>query len=117
MFLRIQARSVFERDVGSGPFICVMDSTSALSARILPEELCAEMHADRWDLPPVFRWIGVVSKTSSAEMAATFNCGLGMVLVVDAQADDFQFRHICCSGDGFVGSAKGFSGIRWHVHT
>lgn len=34
-------------------------------------------------LPPVFKWLKQTGHIEAAEMARTFNCGLGMVLVVD----------------------------------
>mmetsp|Transcript_39588 Transcript_39588/g.88622 ORF Transcript_39588/g.88622 Transcript_39588/m.88622 type:complete len:1337 (+) Transcript_39588:1-4011(+) len=51
-------------------------------AQGLPADLRASVHADTWELPAVFRWIAGLSKSSSAEMCATFNCGIGMSLIV-----------------------------------
>lgn len=50
--------------------------------RILPQHLQAELRAELWQLPPIFRWMGVSFKIPCRELAATFNCGIGMVLVV-----------------------------------
>lgn len=44
--------------------------------------------ASRWSFPPVFSWLQKEGGLSEEEMARTFNCGLGAVLVVapvDAQ--------------------------------
>lgn len=54
--------------------------------RILPQELQAQLRSDTWELPAVFRWIAGSFKMSCREMATTFNCGIGMVLVI-AQED------------------------------
>jgi len=54
--------------------------------RILPQELQAQLRSDSWELPAVFRWIAGSFKMSCREMATTFNCGIGMVLVI-SQAD------------------------------
>ena len=34
--------------------------------------------------PPVFRWLSETGGVSEAEMLRTFNCGIGMVVVVSA---------------------------------
>ena len=36
-----------------------------------------------WDLPPVFQWLMAQGGIEQAEMLKTFNCGLGMALIVD----------------------------------
>ncbi|HYL33542.1 MAG TPA: phosphoribosylformylglycinamidine cyclo-ligase [Stellaceae bacterium] len=56
--------------------------------RVLPEGLTAEIDAATWTLPPVFAWLARTAGIARAEMARTFNCGIGMVTVVaPAQAD------------------------------
>ncbi len=56
--------------------------------RVLPDHLGAEIDLDTWTLPPVFRWMAETGQMAQAELLKTFNCGLGMILVVDpAQAD------------------------------
>uniref|UniRef100_A0A3B4ZLN9 ATP-grasp domain-containing protein n=1 Tax=Stegastes partitus TaxID=144197 RepID=A0A3B4ZLN9_9TELE len=56
--------------------------------RVLPQELAVDLDASRWSVPPVFSWLYSEGGLSEEEMARTFNCGLGAVLVVapvDAQ--------------------------------
>ncbi len=50
--------------------------------RILPERLTAEIHADAWEMPELFRWLRREGNVRSTEMYRTFNCGIGFVLVV-----------------------------------
>ncbi|MGD9539161.1 MAG: phosphoribosylformylglycinamidine cyclo-ligase [Alphaproteobacteria bacterium] len=50
--------------------------------RVLPDGLGVELDATAWRLPPVFRWLMTAGPVSPAELARTFNCGLGMVAVV-----------------------------------
>ncbi|KAJ2441790.1 Bifunctional purine biosynthetic protein ade1 [Coemansia sp. RSA 2440] len=50
--------------------------------RVLPKNVCAEIDAQSWELPPVFRWVKRAGNIAADEMARTFNCGIGMVLVV-----------------------------------
>lgn len=51
--------------------------------RVLPDGLGVRLDATRWPLPPIFRWMAKTSHLSAADMARTFNCGIGMVAVVD----------------------------------
>ncbi|TDQ78581.1 phosphoribosylformylglycinamidine cyclo-ligase [Dongia mobilis] len=54
--------------------------------RVLPAGLACEIDAGTWALPPVFAWLRSVAGIDAQEMARTFNCGIGMVVV--AAADD-----------------------------
>jgi phosphoribosylformylglycinamidine cyclo-ligase len=54
--------------------------------RVLPGDLAARLDSSLWRLPPVFRWLSDTAAIAPAELARTFNCGLGMVAVV-APAD------------------------------
>ena len=59
--------------------------------RILPEGLGAEIDLGAWALPPVFTWLAEAGGVTAPEMLKTFNCGIGMVLVVDAaRAEDLS---------------------------
>ena len=49
--------------------------------RILPSGLGADLYADTWDLPAIFSWLAKTGNISSIEMARTFNCGIGMVII------------------------------------
>ena len=54
--------------------------------RVLPDGLMAEIEAASWPLPPVFQWLRRMGNVADQEMLRTFNCGIGMILVV-ASAD------------------------------
>ncbi|KAL9925543.1 trifunctional purine biosynthetic protein adenosine-3 Gart [Glossina fuscipes fuscipes] len=51
--------------------------------RVLRNDLAVHLNADNFTIPPVFAWLGLKGNITSAEMQRTYNCGLGMVLVVD----------------------------------
>jgi phosphoribosylformylglycinamidine cyclo-ligase len=53
--------------------------------RALPEGLEALLERRRWPRDPVFDWLQHIARVDSAEMYRTFNCGLGMVVVLPAQ--------------------------------
>ena len=52
--------------------------------RVLPAAYAAELDLDAIDVPPVFAWLAKAGNVAPAEMMRTFNCGVGMVLVVAA---------------------------------
>ena len=49
--------------------------------RVLPDGTCAALDAARWELPVVFGWLAKSGRIAPEEMARTFNCGIGMVVV------------------------------------
>ncbi len=65
--------------------------------RVLPELCVAEIDLYACAVPPVFKWLATVGNITETEMLRTFNCGIGMVLIVDAdKAHDVSemFRHL-----------------------
>ncbi|MFC3726345.1 phosphoribosylformylglycinamidine cyclo-ligase [Neoaquamicrobium sediminum] len=52
--------------------------------RVLPKDFAAELDLDAIDVPPVFSWLAKTGGVAPAEMMRTFNCGIGMVMVVAA---------------------------------
>lgn len=52
--------------------------------RVLPAHCSARIDLSSWDYPPVFKWLQKSGKVENFEMLRTFNCGVGMVLVIDA---------------------------------
>lgn len=53
--------------------------------RVLPKSVDAEIHASQWPLPPILRWLMAAGNVDTREMARTFNCGIGMVLLVKGE--------------------------------
>ncbi len=51
--------------------------------RVLPQESHAEVDADGWEQPGLMAFLQAQGNIEPAEMARTFNCGVGMVLAVD----------------------------------
>jgi len=50
--------------------------------RVLPDELGAEIDLTGWQLPPVFTWLNENAGLAQSELLKTFNCGIGMIVVV-----------------------------------
>ena len=53
--------------------------------RVLPENTQARIDCSSWQWPAVFQWLQQTGNVDSEEMYRTFNCGLGMVLVVNEE--------------------------------
>ncbi len=54
--------------------------------RALPDALGARLDPSTWPMPSVMRVLGALGGIADAELRATFNAGLGMVMVVPAEA-------------------------------
>ncbi len=50
--------------------------------RVLPAGLTAEISKTSWALPPLFQWLQTQGNIADIEMYKTFNCGIGMVVIV-----------------------------------
>ncbi|MDR1397195.1 MAG: phosphoribosylformylglycinamidine cyclo-ligase [Desulfarculales bacterium] len=61
--------------------------------RVLPSSCRAVIHKNSWTAPPVFPFLRQAGKLTEAEMYRTFNCGLGMIVVLpQTQASDALAR-------------------------
>ena len=56
--------------------------------RVLPEGLDAQIDTSSWQQGPVFDFLQEQGNIETAEMRRTFNCGVGMVVIVDEQDAD-----------------------------
>ncbi len=56
--------------------------------RVLPERLGAAIDLGSVPVAPVFRWLAGTGGVAEGEMLRTFNCGIGMIAVVDAKQAD-----------------------------
>jgi phosphoribosylformylglycinamidine cyclo-ligase len=56
--------------------------------RVLPKPLGARIDLSRIPILPVFQWLAKTGGIVETEMLRTFNCGIGMIAVVDPRAAD-----------------------------
>ena len=82
--------------------------------RVLPEDLGAEIDLGTWTLPPVFRWMAETGNIAEDEMLKTFNCGIGLILVVAQDQADAVTTLLAEHGEdvtriGYVTDAPGVS--------
>jgi len=56
--------------------------------RVLPDNCHAIIDSERWELPPIFAMLQQGGGIAHEEMVRTFNCGIGMVVIVDKSEAD-----------------------------
>jgi len=52
--------------------------------RVMPDNTQAKIDAASWTTPAIFDWLQTNGNITDEEMYRTFNCGIGMVVVVDS---------------------------------
>ena len=75
------------------------------------------LDAGAWPVPPVFGWLARTGDIAADEMLRVFNCGVGMVLVVAAEAADEAARMLSAEGEtvfriGRLEARAGAAGLR-----
>jgi len=56
--------------------------------RVLPDGLGVRIDVKSWHVPPVFGWMAKVGNIDVHEMARTFNCGIGLVVITSPSDAD-----------------------------
>ena len=56
--------------------------------RVVPDDLGLEIDLSAWEFPAVFNWLQTRGGIDEQEMLRTFNCGIGMVLLVAENSTD-----------------------------
>ncbi len=67
--------------------------------RILDGAVDAEIDTASWSRGPVFDWLAKVGNIEIAEMRRTFNCGVGMVVIVAAKDRQSTIERLQASGE------------------
>ncbi|TVQ46703.1 MAG: phosphoribosylformylglycinamidine cyclo-ligase [Gammaproteobacteria bacterium] len=67
--------------------------------RVLPEGLQARIDPTSWTRPELFTWLQREGAVSEEEMFRTFNCGIGMVVVVSPAQADRAAAHLTAAGE------------------
>ena len=70
--------------------------------RVLPKGLAVALDLDRVPVHPVFKWLAAAGGVSEREMLRTFNCGIGMIAVLDAQAAEQACEAFAANGETVV---------------
>ncbi len=80
--------------------------------RVLPKGMSVALDLDRVPVLPVFKWLAASGDVSEHEMLRTFNCGIGMIAVLDASTAQAAMEQFAANGETVVrlGELTGGSG-------
>jgi phosphoribosylformylglycinamidine cyclo-ligase len=67
--------------------------------RVLPQGTAVAIDVAAWSLPPVFQWLQQTGNVSDHEMRRTFNCGVGMVVIVAATDASLATQFLTAQGE------------------
>ncbi|HEY0562661.1 MAG TPA: phosphoribosylformylglycinamidine cyclo-ligase [Methylophilus sp.] len=67
--------------------------------RVLPAGLTAEISAQSWALPALFKWLQAQGNIADVEMYRTFNCGIGMAVIVAKEHAELATQLLTASGE------------------
>jgi len=89
--------------------------------RVLPPHLGVALNLNRVPVLPVFKWLAAAGKIGEHEMLRTFNCGIGMIAVIDRDGADAATRILTDNGEtvialGEVAAAGDESRVRFGGH-
>ena len=86
--------------------------------RVLPDNMGIRVDTTSWKRPEIFNWLQTEGGIQEAEMLRTFNCGIGMVMLVSPdRADELlqqsQAHGIPCFDIGEVTQQDGRSRVEY----
>ncbi len=67
--------------------------------RVLPDNLAAKLDKNSWQMPEIFQFLQDNGNIDITEMYRVFNCGVGMVLVVNAEQSADAIKHLEAQGE------------------
>jgi phosphoribosylformylglycinamidine cyclo-ligase len=67
--------------------------------RVLRADLTARLDSRAWRVPPLFEWLQRAGNVARDEMFRVFNCGIGMVIVVDPAHADSAIEILSAAGE------------------
>jgi len=62
--------------------------------RSIPKNLSAEINSDSWQMPAIFEWLKNEGNILQQDMYRIFNCGIGLVLIVNEEDVDSISKEI-----------------------
>ncbi len=78
--------------------------------RVLHPGTHAQIDLDAWKLPAIFQWLKIEGGVEEAEMLRTFNCGVGMIVILSEENQAAAFETLRLHGERPVVIGKVISG-------
>jgi len=87
--------------------------------RVLPDNVTANIHLDSWTMPEVFSWLKDNGSIGLVEMLRTFNCGIGMTVIVPFKDTLAAVNHLRLEGEdafiiGSIENSDGPTTVKYH---
>lgn len=67
--------------------------------RVLPDNVVAQLDGRAWHTPVLFDWLRTEGNIAAQEMYRTFNCGIGMVVIVSQSDTDKALAKLAAAGE------------------
>jgi phosphoribosylformylglycinamidine cyclo-ligase len=68
------------------------------TARVIPDQLIAKYDRTTWALPAEMKFLADIAGVPQTDMERTWNCGIGMVAIVDPAIADLTIRSLAARG-------------------
>lgn len=68
------------------------------TARVIPNHLFANFDRSSWSLPPAMKYLADVGNVPAHDLERTWNCGIGMVAIVDQKLGDLTLKSLSARG-------------------
>jgi phosphoribosylformylglycinamidine cyclo-ligase len=80
--------------------------------RVLPQDVIAVLDSKSWPTPRLFDWLREQGNVAQQEMFRTFNCGIGMVVIVSQQDAAAALSQLKAAGESawVIGSVRARNG-------
>ena len=88
--------------------------------RVLPANTLAHINRKSWSPPAIFQWLQRTGNVDDTEMLKTFNCGIGMAVIVEAADADAVIATLKAAGEqampiGTIETTDGDSRVTYDV--
>ena len=71
---------------------------AANTERVIPKGFCATFNRSTWTLPLEFQYLSTMGSVPQSDMERTWNCGVGMVAIIDQEASELALKTLLARG-------------------